>query len=158
MATLRSIESGAAKEPLNSSGSSPHDSMVTVRLSEPMLSKFGLTSQPQKRGSDPDLYDGSADDPERMSFVPVSQTVNFQTQQERFVQDQDLDMDDSDKDTIYEGNAGPGVGSMIAMDTEIFEQANVRRGSGSSGSSVNWESLERTEEQEPRNQDTEDVS
>lgn len=154
MSDLHKNESVAVKEgPVSSSGTSPHDSMVTVRLSEPMLSKFGTTSEPQTKMPALDRYDEVPEDLERMSFVPATQAATFQ-EKERMVED-DLDMNESDKDTIYEGNVG-SAGSLNAKGTEMYVEGEIRRGSSSSGSSVNWESLEKTEEQEPRNQDTED--
>lgn len=81
------------------------------------------------------------------------------------------DMEDSDKDTIYEGNSGTAsVGislhgmNPMATDTAAITAHNVtptttgERRLSDEVSGVNWEALERTEEQEPRNQDTEDVS
>ena len=81
------------------------------------------------------------------------------------------EMDDSDKDTIYEGNSSAAIGGVpahvlnpMATDTAASTAHNFTpttfggRRLSDVDSGVNWEALERTEEQEPRNQDTEDVS
>lgn len=121
---LKDVEK-AGKTPL------PHDSMVTVRLSEPpIVNVVG----PGAKGSDPDN--------KGTDVVPPDLKFESDTRES---------MDDTDADTIYER-------SNPIMDNTMSPVDSDRRGSDSSSESVNWEGLEKTEEQEPRDQATEDVS
>lgn len=134
-----------------------HDSMVTVRLSEPSLVAI------QSYGSDIQATDNRlclADGADGEVKAIVIRGSIMKTADE---------MDDSDKDTIYEssssiGVAGVSVSNSMATDTaattaHTFTPATTgERRTSDEVSGVNWEALERTEEQEPRNQDTEDVS
>lgn len=118
----------------------PHDSMVTVRLSEPPEVTINMEEQTEKEttitASPPEVPDEEGSDSDKILTI---QTSNLGVVSQE---------DDSPKSTVDE------VPQII--DTE------VRRGSESSVSSgegqVNWEELEKTEEMEPRDQDSEDVS
>jgi len=107
--------------------------MVTVRLSEPPVADCGGAETKGPLDPGDKTEDG------------VSQDLLVEG-------DAREDSDDTDADTVYEKEGAVG-------DTGgRGEGGKGRRGSDSSAGSVNWEVLERTEEQEPRNQDTEDVS
>jgi hypothetical protein len=125
----------------------PHDSMVTVRLSEPpsltVITQSLIMDEVQQDGpiedtplDTSDLKDGCKNDPE----------PNLSTRQSLFIAPEDENMD-----TIREANQ-----------EQIPHNMYDRRGSDSTGDSnngeVNWAELEKTEEQEPRDQDSEDVS
>ena len=143
-----------------------HDSMVTVRLSEPSLATFSRRSSVEQGNDDGlCLTDGA---------VPGASSTDAKDGKIVVLRDSIIalaDEMDSDKDTIYEGNSGLAVkeirvSSLGNMDGPIAA-ANKQRETdnayfdqkrGVEDDGVNWEVLERTEEQEPRNQDTEDVS
>lgn len=110
-----------------------HDSMVTVRLSDPV---------PPNRMSVMSIH-------KELPKVPVGEeTLNYGF------------------DTVTVGSPGVvGVSSSLAKELEdIPESTRERRGSNSSesdddeGEQVNWEELARTEEKEPRDQGSDDVS
>lgn len=113
------------------------------RPGEPAKIAAGKTSLPRDsmvtvRLSEPPVVDCGGAEIKGPADEDVSQDVLV----ERDAREEDSD--DTDADTVYEkGGAARGEGG---------------RGSDSSADSINWEVLERTEEQEPRNQDTEDVS
>jgi hypothetical protein len=111
-----------------------HDSMVTVRLSEPP------TLNPEKHFSTlVDLQEESTTEVGTDARERVSRTI-CRTRSSRH----------------------SSVVSVVDETMEASSVAAVRRASHSSTSSaegdVNWEELEKTEEQEPRNQDSEEVS
>ena len=153
------LEAVSTASIINSSATSPHDSMVTVRLSEPPLSKFDSLAPARNSGSGPD---DQIDQDERLSYVPVAQLADLTARNTECCYESD--MDESDRDTVYDSRIASTTATTItttqSLSSELRDEGLSRRGSASSGSSssVNWESLERTEEQEPRNQDTEDVS
>jgi hypothetical protein len=124
----------------------PHDSMVTVRLSETPL----LTVVTQSMAmSEQEEYDSAMDFPMDMPDPNIGSREDLQT-------------------PLPNGNSIP-----IAVEDESTQllqdpsndqltiDADERRGSESTEDSgdgeVNWAELERTEEQEPRDQDSEDV-
>lgn len=134
-----------------------HDSMVTVRLSEPepelgrSAAVFGTAaSSPEIGGKEVEVDESSdkddEDEDEATTTIATEQSVGETIPEEE-------DSDDTDADTVYE----TGIARMEVPGTS----KEARRGSDRSDSeteSVNWAVLERTEEQEPRDQDTEDVS
>ncbi|ELR08602.1 hypothetical protein GMDG_03293 [Pseudogymnoascus destructans 20631-21] len=138
-----------------------HDSMVTVRLSEPepelggsaagsgTAAAFAETGGKDKvdESGDKDEDDDEEDDDEdeeeeqEAKIAPTEQITGGV-----------IPEDDTDADTVYETE-------IARMEVPCVKDREVRRGSHKSQSeteSVNWEVLERTEEQEPRDQDTED--
>jgi hypothetical protein len=111
-----------------------HDSMVTVRLSEPPT----LTV-------DTSILNGL----EREGLK-----VNL-------VQDRDTQEEQEDSPRITMMDPNGEVMSPTGSESAISEDGESRRGSDSSDASeggVNWEELEKTEEQEPRDQGSDDVS
>ncbi|KFY53679.1 hypothetical protein V496_07408, partial [Pseudogymnoascus sp. VKM F-4515 (FW-2607)] len=134
-----------------------HDSMVTVRLSEPepelggsTASQTALTAETEggfevnpEGQSDKDESDDEEEGKDESKTTTAKHIVGDVIPEED-------ESDDTDADTVYE--------TEIAR-MEVPGVKEVRRGSDRSDSeteSVNWEVLERTEEQEPRDQDTED--
>lgn len=136
-----------------------HDSMVTVRLSEPSVATIHSLcweASNQIQGEDESL----PNDGEGKTAVLRDSIIKMADE-----------MDESDKDTIYEGSSGLAVVGVAMhrsgnMTETIATAAAHNQGQTTMGerrmsdedSGVNWEVLERTEDQEPRNQDTEDVS
>lgn len=103
-----------------------HDSMVTVRLSEPQLSIN--TKAGEEMAEDDDAQQVSADGAELD------------------------DTNESPRITMQDPNGNE-------TESPCSQDAESRRGSDSSEGSdrVNWEELEKTEEQEPRDQGSDDV-
>lgn len=143
-----------------------HDSMVTVRLSEPSFATISSCISVEQGNDDGlCLTDGA---------VPGATSTNGKDGKTVALRDSIIAMADdmdSDKDTIYEGNSGLvvkeiRVSTLGNMDGTIAaankqrenDNAHFDQKRGVEDDGVNWEVLERTEEQEPRNQDTEDVS
>lgn len=138
-----------------------HDSMVTVRLSEPepesVASAASGTASSAEIGEKLEVdesrdkdegEDESEDDDEddEIKATPTEQIAGG------VIPEEEEESDDTDADTVYETE-------IARMEAPGVKDKEVRRGSDKSDSeSVNWEVLERTEEQEPRDQDTEDVS
>lgn len=132
-----------------------HDSMVTVRLSEPEPALGGSaasgTASSAKLGEKVEV-DESSDKDEDEEEDEAKTTATEQIA--GGVIPEEDESDDTDADTVYETE-------IARMEVPGVKEKEVRRGSDKSDSeteSVNWEVLERTEEQEPRDQDTEDVS
>ncbi|OBT78917.1 hypothetical protein VF21_02776 [Pseudogymnoascus sp. 05NY08] len=148
-----------------------HDSMVTVRLSEPepelggsavsrtvsgtaaASAEIGGKQEVDDESSDKNEDDKSdedsdedEDEEEKAKTAPTEQIAGG------VIPEEDEDSDDTDADTVYETE-------IARMEVPGVKDKEARRGSDKSDSeteSVNWEVLERTEEQEPRDQDTED--
>lgn len=121
-----------------------HDSMVTVRLSEPPNLIVNTS-----------ILDGQAG---VLREVPTGDGI----QEEDEPQEQD---EDSPRITMMDPNGE--VMSPTGSESAASDNGESRRGSESSEaseggeaseSSVNWEALEKTEEQEPRDQGSDDVS
>ncbi|OBT84261.1 hypothetical protein VE02_06974 [Pseudogymnoascus sp. 03VT05] len=145
-----------------------HDSMVTVRLSEPepglggsavsrtvsgtaASTEIGGKQEVDDESGDKDEDDksdeGSDEDEEEKAKTKLTEQIA-----EGVIPEEDEDSDDTDADTVYETE-------IARMEVPGVKDKEARRGSDKSDSeteSVNWEVLERTEEQEPRDQDTED--
>ncbi len=125
----------------------PHDSMVTVRLSEPP----SLTVVTESMVMTEEQGDDSTKD---MPLV---------TPDSNFDSNEDLETPLPVGHTMSVG-AGDENTSPIrdTSDERSIVDADERRGSESTDDSgdgeVNWAELEKTEEQEPRDQDSEDVS
>jgi len=123
--------------------SMPHDSMVTVRLSEPPNLTVD-TSTPVREHSH---IDGFGEKRQSMPAVIAEEDTHEEP-------------DDSPQITMMDPN-GNEVVSPSGSESAVSENEESRRGSESSEASeggVNWEELEKTEEQEPRNESSEDVS
>lgn len=104
-----------------------HDSMVTVRLSEPQLS---INTKAQEQV----LEEGDA------------QEVSSKSEKTD-------ETNESPRITTQDPNGNEAV-------SPVSEDGDFRRGSDASDNSddqVNWEELEKTEEQEPRDQGSDDV-
>lgn len=132
---------GNGHEKITEFRSMPHDSMVTVRLSEPpnlTVDTSGLEGHMNIEG----LRDGLAKD-------------NIQEE------DEDIQGGEEESPRITMMDPNGEVMSPTGSESVASEAAGSRRGSDSSEESeggVNWEELEKTEEQEPRDQDSDDVS
>jgi len=120
----------------------PHDSMVTVRLSEPP----NLTVDTQIG----DIEDGRQNMQKRQTMPEALAEEDTQEEQ-----------DGSPRITMMDPN-GNEVVSPSGSESAVSENGESRRGSESSEASeeggVNWEELEKSEEQEPRDESSEDVS
>lgn len=138
-----------------------HDSMVTVRLSEPEPALGGSaasgTALSAELGEKVEVDESSDKDEDEDEEEDEEEDEAKTTATEQIaggVIPEEDESDDTDADTVYETE-------IARMDVPGVKEKEVRRGSDKSDSeteSVNWEVLERTEEQEPRDQDTEDVS
>jgi len=124
-----------------------HDSMVTVRLSETPSLKVVTQSMAMSEKQ----QDGSGED------IPLH------------TPDSTIDSKEDLETTLPSGHSMPIAGKIQNMDSpqetgdeQLRVDADERRGSDSTEDSgdgeVNWAELEKTEEQEPRDQDSEDVS
>lgn len=137
-----------------------HDSMVTVRLSEPEP-EFGGSTASQTASTEtgeglevnPEGQSDKDESDEEEGDKGESKTTATKHIVGNVIPEED-ESDNTDTDTVYETE-------IARMEVPGGKDKVVRRGSDRSDSeteSVNWEVLERTEEQEPRDQDTEDVS
>jgi hypothetical protein len=108
-----------------------HDSMVTVRLSEPLLTidtKAGEEKVEETHGHRGSAGSAEVDDTQESPMI-----------------------------TMRDPN-GNETGSPSLSESAESPDGNSRRGSDSSdGPGVNWEELEKTEEQEPRDEGSDDV-
>jgi hypothetical protein len=125
----------------------PHDSMVTVRLSEPP----SLTVVTQSIAMSDQQQDGSGEN------------IPLQTPDLNIESREDLDTALSSGHSIYVDEESQSVDLLQeTSDEQLQVDADERQGSDSTEDSgdgeVNWAELEKTEEQEPRDQDSEDVS
>lgn len=133
-----------------------HDSMVTVRLSEPEPALGGSaasgTASSAELGEKVKVDQSSDKDEDEHEEDDEAKTTATEQIAGGVIPEED-ESDDTDADTVYETE-------IARMEVPGVKDKEVRRGSDKSDSeteSVNWEVLERTEEQEPRDQDTEDV-
>lgn len=136
------VESADDKGPQNML----HDSMVTVRLSEP-----------------PALHlDTAISSSANSIHNRDSQDTAGETSPNTPLEKVEEDTEESPRITMIDPN-GNEVLSPSGSDTADSQAGGSRRGSDSSqdsidGGGVNWEELEKTEEQEPRNESSDDVS
>lgn len=132
-----------------------HDSMVTVRLSEPPILTLDT-----KRHSDKIITNEELDTNEeintptdrRQTIMSIMDVTRKETGSETRTQE------DSPRITMVDPN-GNEVPTPTGSESAESERNGSRRGSDSSDTSVeevNWEELEKTEEQQPRNQDSDD--
>lgn len=122
-----------------------HDSMVTVRLSEPPALHLNTTLT-------------SADSIRERS----SQDTTGKVTPNILLDEVKEDVEESPRITMMDPN-GNEVLSPSGSDTADSQNGGSRRDSDGSqesvdGGGVNWEELEKTEEQEPRNESSDDVS
>jgi hypothetical protein len=118
----------------------PHDSMVTVRLSEPPTLTVDTNVLEHANIDTIELTKGQ-DGPEIM-------------------QEEESTQEESPRITMVDPN-GNEVTSPTGSEFAASRDGESRRGSDSSeasGEDVNWEELEKTEEQEPRDEGSDDVS
>ncbi|KAF4628944.1 hypothetical protein G7Y89_g9210 [Cudoniella acicularis] len=135
--------------------SMPHDSMVTVRLSEPPALHVDTRSSV--------LATGHA----RVASIAEKEIVEVHTESIgtpditlEDVRENDTDtQEDSPRITMMDAN-GNEVESPSGSESAASRNGESRRGSDSSSGSeveqVNWEELEKTEEQEPRSESSDD--
>lgn len=123
-------------------GSLPHDSMVTVRLSETPALSLNTTSLADELAFEEDHASSSNSTPAGIS----------------------PDMDEYAEHTASATPSTPDASKLEDQAEFAEEQTDVfherRRGSGSSKRSqnaVDWEELQKTEEQEPRDEASDDV-
>lgn len=127
-----------------SSKSMPHDSMVTVRLSEPLPNLTVKTDLPHSvaagsRNSVTESEDGDE--------TPSADLLVEETEEDEDEESPRITMRDPNGNEVPSSTASAYDGSRRGSDsTEV------------SGEEVNWEELEKTEEQEPRDQGSDDVS
>ena len=117
-----------------------HDSMVTVRLSEPPTLTVD-TNVPEHTNRD------------------TLEHTNGQEQAE-IIEDEESAQEESPRITMVDPN-GNEVTSPASSESVESRDPESRRGSDSteeSAEEVNWEELEKTEEQEPRDEGSDDVS
>jgi hypothetical protein len=145
-----------------------HDSMVTVRLSEPPASAPALappaltldTSIPNN--ADIEIVSALTNDDIEIEPTTSLQTPDIALDDVHEVSPQDED--ESPRITMMDPNGNELVSPMTPglPDPSVPQDADSRRGSDSSETSaseeVNWEELEKTEEQEPRDESSDDVS
>ena len=120
-----------------------HDSMVTVRLSEPPALTVDTTSKRRSRKIE------EADEDRNSNTHSIAETDG-----------EDQSQEESPRITMMDPN-GNEVTSPTGSESGPSEAGESRRGSDSSKNStegVNWEELGKTEEKEPRDQDSDDVS
>jgi hypothetical protein len=142
-----------------------HDSMVTVRLSEPPTlsvdTRSSILNQTKLRATSTPI-----------SPRTVDNSFSSPTKESAFVQPTDIpSLEDGQEDTVLQGELSPSITTMdpsgnvtnspTGQDEMELRDSEARRGSDTSGSDndeVNWEELAKTEEKEPRNESSDDVS
>ena len=120
----------------------PHDSMVTVRLSEPPALTVDTTILETSHNHDHEHTKGQ----ERPDIM--------------LDDGEDQAQEDSPRITMVDPN-GNEVTSPTGSESATSQDGESRRASDSSEASdggVNWEELEKTEENEPRDEGSDDVS
>jgi len=116
-----------------------HDSMVTVRLSEPPTLSVNTVLDPRKSG----------EEPRQTQEAPLLNNTTYVPDEE----------EESPRITMVDPNGD--VLSQSGSSSVVSGNGESRRASYSSQDStegVNWEELEKTEEQEPRDESSDDVS
>ena len=147
---------GAAVSPIEEVAETlPHDSMVTVRLSEPApLPALTVDTNVQSKE-------------EIESAVSPLSNDNIEIEEDTTsVQTPDITLDDVQEEQEEEQEESPRITMMDPNGNEVESpmepDRESRRGSDSTEASeaeeVNWEELEKTEENEPRNESSDDVS
>jgi hypothetical protein len=131
----------------------PHDSMVTVRLSEPSaLPALTVDTNVQQNAERESAISND-------SIKTEEETTSVQTPDITLddVQEEQEEQEESPRITMMDPN-----GNEVESPMEPESARESRRGSDSTEASeaeeVNWEELEKTEENEPRNESSDDVS
>lgn len=130
-----------------------HDSMVTVRLSEPPTLTVDTTipsKQTSSGGNTENIAEETADTPD------------IQSDGDGISKDASGEEEQSPRITMMDPN-GNEVLSPSGSESAGSQNGESRRASDSSeesaeGGGVNWEELEKTEEKEPRSESSDDVS
>lgn len=150
------------KEPIRSEESHhiPHDSMVTVRLSEPpTITPIPTSTSKTTLHVDTNLQDKhqSKDDENKEADTPGILLEEAEAEEE---------IEDSPRITLVDTDErsevlSPSGSESPASRLDAFSdkrESDSSDGSMEGGPGVNWEELERSEEQEPRNENSDDVS
>ncbi len=117
-----------------------HDSMVTVRLSEPpalTVDTSGLSNQTPIP-------------------IPIPIQEEFEGGEDKEENTKDDDLEDSPRITMIDPN-GNEVASPTGSETDEERRGSVDSEASEEGSGVNWEELQQTEEKEPRSASSDDV-
>lgn len=136
-----------------------HDSMVTVRLSEPPILTLDTKRYSDKVNTSEELEmseEANTPTDKRQTIMSIMDVTGKETGETGEAGTQE----DSPRITMVDPN-GNEVPTPTGSESAESEHNGSRRGSDSSDTSaeeVNWEELEKTEEQQPRNQDSDDVS
>lgn len=131
-----------------------HDSMVTVRLSEPPILTLDTKRHSDKIITNEELETGEeiiTPTDKRQTIMSIMDVTGKDTETGT--------LEDSPRITMVDPN-GNEVPTPTGSESAESEQNGSRRASDSSDTSVeevNWEELEKTEEQQPRNQDSDGV-
>lgn len=134
-----------------------HDSMVTVRLSEPPILTLDTKRYSEKIIANEELETSEeikTPTDKRQTIMSIMDVTGKETGAET-----GTPQEDSPRITMVDPN-GNEVSTPTGSESAESEHNGSRRGSDSSDTSVeevNWEELEKTEEQQPRNQDSDDV-
>jgi hypothetical protein len=142
-----------------------HDSMVTVRLSEPPTltvdTRSSILNVTKLRATSTPISPRTVDD-----------SPNSPTKDSAFAKPTEgSSLEDGQEDTNSQGELSPTITTMdpsgnvmnspVGQEEIELRDQESRRGSDTSASDndeVNWEELAKTEEQEPRNETSDDVS
>ncbi|KAM3077025.1 hypothetical protein ACMFMG_003509 [Clarireedia jacksonii] len=144
----------AVEAKVNSDGQNMHhDSMVTVRLSEPPVltldtKRLSAKVEGPKEDVVEEIIGADMEDKRRT----ITDTRSMKSAEESSI------LEESPRITMLDPN-GNEVCTPTGSETAESEPGNSRRDSDSSETSleeVNWEELEKKEERQPRNQDSED--
>ncbi|TGO38214.1 hypothetical protein BHYA_0079g00130 [Botrytis hyacinthi] len=130
-----------------------HDSMVTVRLSEPPVLTLDT-----KRHSDNIMTNEELETSEEINTPTDKRQTIMSIMDVTGKETETGSLEDSPRITMVDPN-GNEVPTPTGSESAESEQNASRRASDSSDTSVeevNWEELEKTEEQQPRNQDSDD--
>lgn len=149
---LVSADSTSSPVTNNSTSHIAHDSMVTVRLSEPPTLTVNTTI-PSKQSCSGGSTEKGADDTIDTPGILLDGVAEDAVGEEE---------EGSPRITMMDPN-GNEVLSPSGSESAGSQNGESRRGSDSSeesveGGGVNWEELEKTEEKEPRNESSDDVS
>lgn len=136
----------------------PHDSMVTVRLSEPQPLS-AMIPQTELPVAESGVEDAETDSGLEHNLLPTRYAEVVSDIEEEEEQGEQQKQDINVEATMAEP-AGNEISSPTGSNSA---PSDSRRGSESSGGSeegggVDWEELEKTEEQEPRDEGSDDVS
>ncbi|KAA8571860.1 hypothetical protein EYC84_001817 [Monilinia fructicola] len=155
MDNLERVQSG---EGIQSEGQAmQHDSMVTVRLSEPPILTLDTKRYSDKVNTSEELEmseEANTPTDKRQTIMSIMDVTGKETGETGEAGTQE----DSPRITMVDPN-GNEVPTPTGSESAESEHNGSRRGSDSSDTSaeeVNWEELEKTEEQQPRNQDSDD--